>query len=856
MAITSAKLFTATRSLRRALAVGVVALLSVATLTPLTSPAQAASTRINLRVLVLTSGGPSEEAIATQMSREGVPYDKFPVTEPVNAALLEDAGAAKYQAIVMPSQAPAELDATEMAVLATYERTYGVRQVSAYNYPGASMGLQTPTFAGELDGAPASVTAAGRSGPFASLNGPLTIDNFAAGLEVYGYLAAPRTDLPAGESFTPLVQATVGSATGALIGSYAHDGREELVLTAAYNPAMQWFNELGHGIISWMTRGIHLGYARNYFAVHIDDVFLPDGRWSVAGKCTPGDNCVDPTITTADIRMTPADVTRLVAWQNANNFKLDMVFNGGGSEAWKLANGGTDAFATAMLAQQSQFPWINHTYNHPFLGCIQIAPTVQGETWHCATTPTEEPRQDPEIPQELSGGIYWASQAFIQAQIQDNITWATGKLTDFDPTEVVTGEHSGLRTLPQQPVDNPFLAPAFSALGIHYAASDASRETDPRAVGTATTIPRHPMNIFYNTATYQELISEYNWIYTTRANGGSGLCEDNPTTSTCITPLAAGSNAEAQQSYTSYLQPLEIRNALKYALTNDPRPFYAHQTNLAEDGNLYPVVTGVLDAYRAVYNDPSTPLVHLDMTGQSAALARMNAWAPAEASATGYLDASGIHVPGAGPAVPVTVPTGTTGATLESYAGERSGWLTSAATLTPPTNGGYTLGSVVPAAPAIGTASAGNASATVTWTAPTSTGGSPITGYTVNAYAGTSTTPAATATAAAAATSLSVTGLTNDTAYTFTVSATNAVGTGPESARSNAVTPIGPATAPGMGTAAPANTAAVVNWTPPTSTGGATITSYRVRAFSGTTTAVVRIMTAPATATSLTMTGL
>ena len=79
---------------------------------------------------------------------------------------------------------------------------------------------------------------------------------------------------------------------------YAHDGREELVVTATCTASQQWFNEISHGLITWMTRGVHLGYQRNYFAVQVDDVFLPDSRWSATGHCTPGDDCADPTVTT------------------------------------------------------------------------------------------------------------------------------------------------------------------------------------------------------------------------------------------------------------------------------------------------------------------------------------------------------------------------------------------------------------------------------------------------------------------------------------------------------------------------------------------------------------------------------
>jgi len=94
----------------------------------------------------------------------------------------------------------------------------------------------------------------------------------------------------------------------------------------------------------------------------------------------------------------------------------------------------------------------------------------------------------------------------------------------------------------------------------------------------------------------------------------------------------------------------------------------------------------------------------------------------------------------------------------------------------------FTVNAVVPMAPTIGTASAGVNQATVTFTAPASTGGTAITSYTVTASPGG-------ATATGASSPITVTGLTNGIAHTFTVTASNGIGTGAASSATNSVTP-------------------------------------------------------------------
>jgi hypothetical protein len=129
----------------------------------------------------------------------------------------------------------------------------------------------------------------------------------------------------------------------------------------------------------------------------------------------------------------------------------------------------------------------------------------------------------------------------------------------------------------------------------------------------------------------------------------------------------------------------------------------------------------------------------------------------------------------------------------------------------------------VPDAPTDVSATPGNAQATVTFTAPTNDDGVI---YTVTSSPGGFTATGTTS-------PIVVTGLTNGTAYTFTVVATNEVGPSNPSSASSPVTPATVPDAPTIGTATPGSTQASVTFTAPTNNGGATITSYTVTSSPG-----------------------
>ena len=367
---------------------------------------------------------------------------------------------------------------------------------------------------------------------------------------------------------------------------------EELHVTVATAPNEPAFGFLSHGLLGWATRGVHLGLRHHFFAVHIDDVLLPNFRWDMeANETAFGGGDV--------IRMTPEDVGRAAAWSERQDFRLDLAFNGGGSNVDGVHSFGV---CNALRDHVDDFGWLNHTFEHRDFD-------------------------------DLSAGE-------MTTQIARNIEWAEANGFPIDERELATGEHSGL--------GNPAIVPALEATDIAYIASDASREPAPERLGVAWKVPRLPANIYYDTGTFAEALDQYDHRYRESCEGEFCL--------------------EVAPSWEDYLA-LESVSILKFVNGNDPRTFYLHQANLAEEGTLYPVVDAVLERFRSV---TSQPILQPTLTESGEAQLDRLRWRTAlvDGAVTAYVEDGTIVVRSERDLrVPVT------GAGEERYGAERSGWV-------------------------------------------------------------------------------------------------------------------------------------------------------------------------------------
>jgi sarcosine oxidase gamma subunit len=589
------------------------------------SPAAAALTnqRTDMKVLLLSATGDEPSALAWEASlkREGVPYDKMVLkgdrpaltAETFADTLADGTPHAKYEGVVVATGGlvyesngsyVSALSPDEWNLLAQFEATYGIRQVTASVYPGAAYGLNSPSFSGDVSGGNMTLTTAGKT-VFPQLVGTVPIDSGS-----WGYYTTPLSSYAPGESFTSLLSVSGGRT---VMGVYKHaDGREELVFTIDSNQFQLHSLLLSHGLVSWLTNGKFFGYDRNYLAMQVDDLFLSNDVWNVTTNTTG----------TSTVRMKPIDVTQTGLWSLARGIRLDFAFNGEGNID---AGGTTDSLLRYIKLFKNDFGFVNHTYGHINLDDVDDDP---------------------------SNGLTPADLSTIEDQISQNITWAKSNGIPIRASELVTGGHSGVH-------DNPYFAQAVTDTGIAWTGDDNSRYPSQERVGSALTVPRYPTNVYYNASTRAQQLDEYNYIYLPPSLGGS--CVDTLVT-TCLS---------APVTWQQYVTA-EGNAIVRHMLINDPRPHFAHQSNLTGDRILLTVLDKAITQYRTYVK---SPIVQPTLTDAGVAIQRDDFWNSVNSDVIGFVQNGTISI-SSSVLLPVSVPiTGSTSiGSIQD--GQRSGWVT------------------------------------------------------------------------------------------------------------------------------------------------------------------------------------
>ncbi|HEX4804463.1 MAG TPA: hypothetical protein VFU94_01065 [Conexibacter sp.] len=262
--------------------------------------------------------------------------------------------------------------------------------------------------------------------------------------------------------------------------------------------------------------------------------------------------------------------------------------------------------------------------------------------------------------------------------------------TDEGPVRVRYADRGGAGTAGSPPSvngarlspygQNPSFAAALEGTGIEDVATDASKpypvtpteSSGPTYAagatwvdGRARAVPRYPTNVYYNVATREQLLDEYNHLYLPPELGG--VCVNTETT-TCRSSAA---------SWEEFVE-LESQLIFSHMMGNDPRPHYFHQTNLArsrtrEGGVLYPLIDATMSLYERYFSASSAPIQQLTHAQIGELLGRQSTWASANgATVVGYIEGEEVVVRnGERTAEPVPISGTEFGS---SYAGARSGW--------------------------------------------------------------------------------------------------------------------------------------------------------------------------------------
>ncbi len=433
----------------------------------------------DMKLLVISADGTGYDLQSLQaaLDRLGMPYDLMSARDTrLTSSMLWDADHGHYQGIILTTGDlvystangtwESAFDDDEWATLRQYEAAFGVRQLSAYTFPGSgtTYGLH---FVAEVDTSQtplsARLTDAGRA-LFAYLNPQASIPIQHA----WTYLAS--IDDPA--STTPLLVTSDGRHAIASIHTYA-DGRSNLAVTAANGPALLHTLLLSYGLVDWVTGGVFLGERHVNLGVQVDDVLLGGEMWDVAtgSPYSPGGKL---------FRITGDDYQQLIAWQGkprplAPDLTLELAFNGKGATGVYHP----DTLTPAVQADSSPFDWVGHTYDHRTLDDVSYQDTV------------DELQRNEEVARNVLGLSTEDRESLVQPSVSG--------LENGEFLRAAAAQ--GVRTLVSDASLAEWNSPSFNA-GFYS-------ESQPDIF----VVPRRAAGLFCNVSTPDEWTGQYNAIY-------------------------------------------------------------------------------------------------------------------------------------------------------------------------------------------------------------------------------------------------------------------------------------------------------------------------------------------------------
>ncbi|KAL2070954.1 hypothetical protein VTL71DRAFT_13980 [Oculimacula yallundae] len=268
-------------------------------------------------VLVIAKDTASSYSATSGLTAYGIPYQVLtvPSTGAALPQLSTASGDGNFGGIVILSevsydyngQFSSALTPAQWTSLFDYQTSFGVRMTRIDVYPGAEFGTAPASTIspGCCENGVEQLISISNSTGFAQAGMKIGATMSTKGLYHYPAVIANSSIATTIAKFGPSGIFT-GDTTAAVINNIG--GREQMAWfigwAADWSPTSTY---LEHAWITWMTRGLYVGFRRVYFSTQVDDMFLQTSLY------LPAD---------VNFRVTPADLDGHVAWSAALNAKL------------------------------------------------------------------------------------------------------------------------------------------------------------------------------------------------------------------------------------------------------------------------------------------------------------------------------------------------------------------------------------------------------------------------------------------------------------------------------------------------------------------------------------------------------